>query len=561
MFAIYGRADAALRTKACIRDWLTANKPSKNQLGTSHFVKQASLTETLRFQIEREWDYQVRRFMFRKHPVPGTEFDAIGSFLWPSKDDSISIDALGPSFEALDKIRMDESCYVVWDAKQSLFKVFGNAKNVQKSLIRLRMVCFQIVARHMPGCRMFLLDLTDTHSIPTHIRLVPYEHPAILAPPGARQPTPSLTPVSEGSSTCTCSGIQDSTDETSSRNVDLIKACLLQVLPKLHYFCGYLQLRLRLGTFLNTQFKRAPENCYTLGDYGDMMRQSQFAGYVTPHIGDRMIESRLLSTIKEAGHILLPEDHRIDKLEDVQPTYAATFTFQERSSYLRLMVEWRKAVEPGRETDTMERILTKWIKFNKEDDALLDVSLVNVQGGLAWQFDLIGAQSIDEANLPRELIEFSQKLDVIPDVAHTANTYALFVQFPHTSLLQSLQQRIVYRYDLKPIVTGYTLEVSRLQDHVVPQTSHGSAFVGKSPSIIYEARWAVSLYRNDWDSMFSSNESLPVGARANWPDDFGIWFPDEGQKRGFHVLMGKLRVVQSLTEHATEDLLTGMSIG
>lgn len=63
---------------------------------------------------------------------------------------------LGTHYEALDPIRMDCSCYVVW--KNNAFQVMGKSLDrVKAALLRLRQTIFQITAKQLPLVRMYVV--------------------------------------------------------------------------------------------------------------------------------------------------------------------------------------------------------------------------------------------------------------------------------------------------------------------------------------------------------------------------------------------------------------------
>ena len=75
---------------------------------------------------------------------------------------------------------------------------------------------------------------------------------------------------------------QQQRHDTSVREARIAGKIIMLMISKLHYYRGYLKLRIRLGTFLATEFIEPEENGYTFEDFRDMLQQSQFAGQVTP---------------------------------------------------------------------------------------------------------------------------------------------------------------------------------------------------------------------------------------------------------------------------------------
>lgn len=56
---------------------------------------------------------------------------------------------------------------------------------------------------------------------------------------------------------------------------------MLQTLKRLHWYSGSIQMRLRLGVFIMTQYIPPTRGHYELGEYETMIKQSRFKGYVT----------------------------------------------------------------------------------------------------------------------------------------------------------------------------------------------------------------------------------------------------------------------------------------
>ena len=70
--------------------------------------------------------------------------------------------------------------------------------------------------------------------------------------------------------------------ETSTRNVKIAGKTIMLMIKKLYYYRGHLRLRIRLGTFLATHYRISPHESYTIDDFNEMIKQSQFGGEVTP---------------------------------------------------------------------------------------------------------------------------------------------------------------------------------------------------------------------------------------------------------------------------------------
>lgn len=89
-------------------------------------------------RIEKLASEEAKRKSFRHPPLKEPfEFNAVGSFLWPSKDTNPQ-DSLGKSFELLDDIRYECEVYVTFSREREMFQVLGdNPENVQKATDRV----------------------------------------------------------------------------------------------------------------------------------------------------------------------------------------------------------------------------------------------------------------------------------------------------------------------------------------------------------------------------------------------------------------------------------------
>jgi hypothetical protein len=110
-----------------------------------------------------------------------------------------------------------------------------------------------------------------------------------------------------------------------------------------------------------------------------------------------------------------------------------------------------------------------------------------------------------------------------------------------------MQQRTTYAFALKN--SNYTLELTRFQDRIFPGKTGGVE------SEVYEPRWGLEIYHSVWETMFASNEHLPVGGIVDWDAGVGTWFPEDddmddlGQVKGdtgFGQLIEKLGEVEKL---------------
>ncbi|KAK4547295.1 hypothetical protein LTR36_000950 [Oleoguttula mirabilis] len=278
-FGIWGEAKAVALTKRAIANWIEASKGNRNTDSRLKFPRIVSLTPKLREREEKRWIREVTRQRYRQHPPPDMAFQAIASFHWPTQEHKPE-EMLGASHEALDPVRMDCACYVVFSKERSIFRVMGKAVDVQAGLQRLRATCFQIASRQLNPVRTYLLRWRQGAQIPLYLYLKEHSRPAILAPedPVADKPS-GRSPAGEGTHP----------DEARSRyagiqtvlNFERLRSLIFKTLRKMHYYRGSVQMRIRLGTFLVTQYREPQGGSYELEEWESMIVQSQFEGKVT----------------------------------------------------------------------------------------------------------------------------------------------------------------------------------------------------------------------------------------------------------------------------------------
>lgn len=149
---IWGSGKAAEATNVAITKWIEKLTGPQKSGHATKFAKLASMTPVIRQREENRWKREVQRQQYRQYPPPNKAFGAVGTFHWPVKDYSPR-EILGSSYEALDPILMDCSCYVVW--KKSGFQVMDrNMEKVQEALLRLKQTVFQIAAKQLPTTKM-----------------------------------------------------------------------------------------------------------------------------------------------------------------------------------------------------------------------------------------------------------------------------------------------------------------------------------------------------------------------------------------------------------------------
>lgn len=277
---MWGEPDAVKHTRQAIHDWVQRESPSKQVLGKCTFSKTRSFLPTQRRNEERRWAREVKRQRFRQFPPLGTVFGAIGTFYWPMQEYQPH-EVLGSNYEALDPIRMECSCYVVFQKSIPGFEVMGGIDDVKNALIRLRKACFQIAARQIAPVRKYFLLFDDVNGeIPSAVVLQGFEPLKVIATNGSTvQQPPAKSPRSGNDNEN--GPIEQEVRTKSIRDVKISGRSIMLMLAKLHYYRGHIKFRIRLGTFLATHYMSAEDDTYAIDDFQEMLKQSPFRGEVT----------------------------------------------------------------------------------------------------------------------------------------------------------------------------------------------------------------------------------------------------------------------------------------
>ena len=261
-------------------------------------------------------------------------------------------------------------------------------------------------------------------------------------------------------------------------------------------------------------------------------------------------------------------------LSSVKPLHQAIITFVDPINSelgdIRLTMIWQEQQDWNSSTPTYEQVSKKWTRLDRDTQApisILGATLCSITGA-AYQFEINAATSIEEDKLPKGYAEYGNSIRPDPKAAQKATkptssdmSFLLYrSSFQH---LKSLEQRLTYRYGIKG--SDYTLELVRFQHKTFSPKEN--LFVASTAPTIYEARWGLSFYRIEWDTMFAQNERLPIGERTDWSEEEAVWFPkdyadEDTDVQGFAGMMSKLKRIQNLVKDAAdEDLIGGMRVG
>ena len=213
---------------------------------------------------------------------------------------------------------------------------------------------------------------------------------------------------------------------------------------------------------------------------------------------------------------------------------------------------WLESSDSGSDELEFAEATKEWSRLDRETGnatKLVDMSLTDLSNGSAWQFEMSSSEAMEHSKLSPELRQFADKVRIDTIALRKKSSEKSFVVFNPFVQPKLVRQMIRYQYGIKG--TDYTLELSQIQDRVYP--ARKSVPDAPAPTV-YEPRWGLNVFRIEWDTMFTKNARLTIGASADWGDDMENWFPQDwvadedhdGKQDGFAQLMRKLGKVEKL---------------
>ena len=163
-------------------------------------------------------------------------------------------DLLGQSYEAFDPIRIDYDSYIVFDNQLSLFKILSNKKTaVEAAMKRIEGTMKEFVARNGREIVVNMVERPDPQRMRSNVMLM--ERPA-YGRSGEKAKIPMLT----GETLAPAQLVQWKKKFKVAEESQFAQWRFLigKVLKRLHLYRGRIQMRVLLGTFELTTFRRWP---------------------------------------------------------------------------------------------------------------------------------------------------------------------------------------------------------------------------------------------------------------------------------------------------------------
>lgn len=259
----------------------------------------------------------------------------------------------------------------------------------------------------------------------------------------------------------------------------------------------------------------------------------------------------------------------VHTLDEVEPIHTAVFIIEDNAGDLCLEISWKERTDSsGSSQPEFEELSRTWTKLDRgttSQSSLVDISLLNLKNSSAWHFELSASNAVDAHKLGPQLRSLANSIRADIHDARQQRSDKPFVRWYQQVHVRMLQQRTTYLFALKN--SNYTLELTRFQDRVYTRGTH--SFV-EPKCETYEPRWSLEVYHSMWDTLFTRNEHLAVGAMVDWDDDVKTWFPEDDDmedfaqvkgEAGFEQLVAKLDQVEKLVLRSESEMFGGMEVG
>ncbi|KAH0545003.1 hypothetical protein FGG08_000929 [Glutinoglossum americanum] len=549
---IWGNEAQLQLATAALQNWVAHNQKRTHPEHERRWIK-PNVEPSARKQaaIDRKMREEASKQSFRRNPEDTGILTAVGIFMCPSKEYDVRV-ILGQNLEALDQIRVDCKCYIVFEEELSVFKVLtNNAQSLGEALRRIRVVFCEIVARNTKPRRLYLIEPPTLGGLRTEVVLEDQNNlPQSEQPAGKSMNAPGVVPVAAGPKPTPehISTWNGNRLELSSANQQSLKHAILKTLADLRFCRGHIQMRVHFGVPVLQVYKKPIGPRHTFEEFMAVLGMPQTRVEVAKCIGNNEWANSLTSRCCHSTGLFVPGDAMTHALEDIIPIISATFDFAgtERSGPIRLELDFKKV-----EDDEYEISAIRWLKDNapggrhadifrgRKQRKVLDSITINLDKKPCWQLEVVTTTELEASKITQEMHDFVKLVKV--DVSQTSTQQGkvkahLKVRCPNFSRLgmRSFVQQSRFQYLL--VGSDYVFEVTKYehfsQESGEPVNSGVSRAAGsnleKSATTISknpDVRWGASFYSSQWDTILKEQVDIGTGNVGNWLPDLDAFFP------------------------------------
>ena len=248
---LWGTAAQVELTTNALKEWLIRSQEAlipRKSMTKDKFASEYSNKGTKYKSIQKKMEKEAATQRYQQIPEAGQTFDYTGSFIWPV-DEVRPEDLLGSSLEALDPVRFQYSCYIIFDNQLSAFRIFTNyIDSVEKAFKRIEGIMKAYVARNN---RPLLVNMVE----PPGLSLIRKSIKVVTQPESdaGKGKLPVLT-----GGTLELDARNKWLEESvalRAQNGRRIEASFRRIIPNLPFYQGNVRIRVFFGDFALTTFR------------------------------------------------------------------------------------------------------------------------------------------------------------------------------------------------------------------------------------------------------------------------------------------------------------------
>ena len=252
---IWGNQQQISETTTELQTWVQqSNVPFHTTKGGAHFAKTGLLSQDKAKSLDKKMEQEATQQKYQRVPDKSLTSSYNGYFLWPV-DEIRPEDLLGPSYEALDPIRMDYSSYIIFDNHMTAFKILTDKEDgVREATKRIGGTMKEFVARNSREITVHMVERPDAHSMRKEVMVV-------QGPDFGQGTDNAKIPLLTGKALAPSEQIEWEKETELVEDAQFIqwRRLLGMAIKRLRYYRGRIQMRVLLGTFALTTFRRWPE--------------------------------------------------------------------------------------------------------------------------------------------------------------------------------------------------------------------------------------------------------------------------------------------------------------
>ena len=250
---LWGDARQVQATIVELTRWLNIRlqpNSERKPMAKDKFARELSSIGDQYHRLMKKMQKEAKISEFQQVPAEGRFFPYIGTFLWPI-DEVVPEDILGSSLEALDPIRFQHQCHIVFDNKLSSFRIYSDKEeSVKATMDRIVGTMKEYVAKSARPDIITLVEPPDSSTVRKDVKVLP----ASLPHPKADK---SMIPMLTGSTLdpeARKEWLFEST-QLMMKNNRRMEISLRKCIAYLPHYRGLVRMRVQFGTFALRFFK------------------------------------------------------------------------------------------------------------------------------------------------------------------------------------------------------------------------------------------------------------------------------------------------------------------